>query len=71
MDKGYEMDLRYQMKLGCEGYDPHTAVVLCGVASAGDDLCEYGDCQNQATHTESWYDEEGVDARVCDDHDGC
>lgn len=27
-----------------------------------------GDCPNDATVTESWFDEEGVDVALCDEH---
>lgn len=30
---------------------------------------EYGQCPNQATHIEYWFDEEGVEVEVCDEHD--
>jgi hypothetical protein len=26
------------------------------------------ECSNEATHTESWFDDEGVEVDLCDDH---
>lgn len=30
---------------------------------------ESGPCPNEATHCESWFDEEGVEVWLCDAHD--
>lgn len=29
---------------------------------------ESGPCPSYATHTEVWFDEEGIEVRLCDDH---